>query len=141
MAVDMRGLIPRCLDFIFAYFNQKQQLTTQHRGGGGGGDVGVGAGVSTKKKPSSNESSSSGGGGGSGSASSGSGSGGMNFMCTAQFLEVYQEQVHDLLDSKCPVLKIREDLEKGVYVDGACEEDITDAASAQRLLNKGEKNR
>ena len=64
-----------------------------------------------------------------------------DFVCSAQFLEVYQEQVHDLLDPSCPVLKVRESIEKGVWADGAVEENINDAAAAEALLQRGEKHR
>ena len=56
-------------------------------------------------------------------------------------MAVCQEQVHDLLVENYPVLKVREDLDHGVYVDGASEEGIPDSAAAARLLAKGERHR
>jgi hypothetical protein len=70
---NMRGLIPRCLDFIFTSLSVKQ-----------------------RKKSID--------GRGASKASSLDGLG--DFHCSCQFLEVYQEQVHDLLDPSCPVLKV-----------------------------------
>jgi hypothetical protein len=90
---DARGLVPRCLDYIFAHFQQRVKAR------------------------------------------------GSAFVCSAQFLEVYQEQVHDLLEPACPALKVRESLEKGVWAEGACEENIADAAAAELLLARGEAHR
>jgi len=103
---DGRGLVPRCLDFIFTFFQQRASRAK-----------------------------------GASAASQGKALGAAGFVCSAQFLEVYQEQVHDLLDPACPPKRVREDLERGVYVDGALEEDLFDASEAAELLAKGEKHR
>lgn len=73
---DLRGLIPRCLEFIFTSLSVQQRKKTASSADGG-----------VRSKVSSLD-------------------GLGDFHCSCQFLEVYMEQVHDLLDPNCPVLKV-----------------------------------
>lgn len=59
----------------------------------------------------------------------------------ASFLEIYNEQIIDLLDNSKKNLSLREDLRKGVYVEGLSEEAINDSFEAQELLRKGSRIR
>ncbi|EDV21270.1 uncharacterized protein TRIADDRAFT_30550, partial [Trichoplax adhaerens] len=61
----------------------------------------------------------------------------IEFLCKCSFLEIYNEQIYDLLD----VTSITEDIRKGVYVDGLTERYITNARDAYQELMTGLKNR
>lgn len=56
-------------------------------------------------------------------------------------MEIYNEQIIDLLGSPNSVLNIREDLRKGVYIEGVSEETITQSEEAMEILRKGSKGR
>nr|KAG5695560.1 hypothetical protein BaRGS_033982 [Batillaria attramentaria] len=45
------------------------------------------------------------------------------FLCKCSFLEIYQEQVYDLLDPAAANLLLRENIKKGVFVDGLMEQE------------------
>ena len=47
----------------------------------------------------------------------------------------------DLLSSTCNNLQIREDLQKGVYIEGLMEEGVKNSEDAIDLLRKGARNR
>lgn len=51
--------------------------------------------------------------------------------CT--FLEIYHEQVYDLLDPSTMNLSLRESMKKGVYVDGLAEKVVTSASEAYQV--------
>ena len=55
------------------------------------------------------------------------------FLCKCSFIEIYNEQIYDLLD--------REDIKKGVFVDGAVEKFVTSAVEAYQVLSMGWRNR
>lgn len=59
------------------------------------------------------------------------------------FLEIYNEDVRDLLDvgGEGTKLAIREEAERGVFVAGLREHIVTDADAALALMEKGNKNR
>lgn len=62
--------------------------------------------------------------------------------CT--YLEIYQEQIYDLLADGCDntiPLSIREDQNKGVYVEGLKEVPISSSNEAYNIFLKGEENR
>ena len=46
------------------------------------------------------------------------------FLCKCSFLEVYKEVITDLLNPAATRLQIREDLKRGVYVEGLMEEEV-----------------
>lgn len=67
-----------------------------------------------------------------------------DFLLRCSYIEVYNEALRDLLgssDKSGKAIQLREDPHKGVYVDGASEEIVTDAAGIVALLAKGESAR
>ncbi|KAJ7374652.1 Kinesin-like protein kif15 [Desmophyllum pertusum] len=65
----------------------------------------------------------------------------LEFLCRCSFLEIYNEQIFDLLDPASIGLSLREDIKKGVFVDGLLERDVASARDAYRVLNSGWLNR
>lgn len=65
----------------------------------------------------------------------------VEFLCRCSFLEIYNEQIFDLLDPASTGLSLREDIKKGVFVDGLLERDVASARDAYRVLNSGWLNR
>ena len=63
-----------------------------------------------------------------------------DYLLRVSFLEIYNENIRDLLDPETPTLQLREDPRKGVYVD-AVESIITDYESILELLYVGNKHR
>ncbi|NXH60441.1 KIF15 protein, partial [Rhabdornis inornatus] len=66
---------------------------------------------------------------------------GKSFLCKCSFIEIYNEQIFDLLDSASAGLFVREHIKKGVFVDGAVEQVVSSAAEAYQVLTKGWRNR
>ncbi|KAI6074717.1 Kinesin-like protein KIF15 isoform X1 [Aix galericulata] len=66
---------------------------------------------------------------------------GKSFLCKCSFIEIYNEQIFDLLDSASAVLFLREHIKKGVFVDGAVEQVLSSAAEAYQVLTMGWRNR
>uniref|UniRef100_A0A8C5K885 Kinesin-like protein KIF15 n=1 Tax=Jaculus jaculus TaxID=51337 RepID=A0A8C5K885_JACJA len=66
---------------------------------------------------------------------------GKSFLCKCSFIEVYNEQIYDLLDSASSGLYLREHIKKGVFVVGAVEQVVTSAAEAYQVLSGGWRNR
>lgn len=62
------------------------------------------------------------------------------FLVRASFLEIYNEEVRDLLSDSNQMLQIREDPRRGVFVQSV-EEMATDFESLLRILFHGEKSR
>ena len=48
----------------------------------------------------------------------------VEFLVKSSYLEIYNEQILDLLDPNSMNLSLREDIKKGVYVEGLTEETI-----------------
>nr|XP_023476358.1 kinesin-like protein KIF15 isoform X3 [Equus caballus] len=67
--------------------------------------------------------------------------GGKSFLCKCSFIEIYNEQIYDLLDSASAGLYLREHIKKGVFVVGAVEQVVTSAAEAYQVLSGGWRNR
>lgn len=65
-----------------------------------------------------------------------------SFLVKCSYIEIYNENIFDLLaidtSQQC---FLREDLKKGVYVEGNVEEMVTNAAQALYVYEKGAKNR
>ena len=64
-----------------------------------------------------------------------------DFLLRCSYIEVYNEVLRDLLaapDAKNGAVQVREDAHKRVYVDGATEEIVTDAAGIVSLLARGD---
>ncbi|XP_063160102.1 kinesin-like protein KIF15 [Candoia aspera] len=66
---------------------------------------------------------------------------GKSFLCKCSFIEIYNEQIFDLLDSASSGLFLREHITKGVFVVGAVEKVLTSAAEAFQVLTMGWRNR
>ncbi|XP_073534249.1 kinesin-like protein KIF15 isoform X1 [Phyllobates terribilis] len=66
---------------------------------------------------------------------------GKSFLCKCSFIEIYNEQIFDLLDSASAGLCLREHIKKGVFVVGAVEQVVTSAAEAYQVLATGWRNR
>ncbi|GMG98384.1 hypothetical protein Nepgr_000224 [Nepenthes gracilis] len=65
----------------------------------------------------------------------------LRFTCKCSFLEIYNEQILDLLNPSSVNLQIREDLKKGVYVEGLTESEVTCAREVLQQLIQGSANR
>ncbi|KAM9308217.1 kinesin-like protein KIF15 [Gastrophryne carolinensis] len=66
---------------------------------------------------------------------------GKSFLCKCSFIEIYNEQIFDLLDAASPGLFLREHIKKGVFVVGAVEQVVSSAAEAYQVLSTGWRNR
>ncbi|XP_053324225.1 kinesin-like protein KIF15 isoform X2 [Spea bombifrons] len=66
---------------------------------------------------------------------------GKSFLCKCAFIEIYNEQIFDLLDPASAGLLLREHIKKGVFVVGAVEQVVTSAAEAYQVLSMGWRNR
>ena len=64
-----------------------------------------------------------------------------NFLIKISYLEVYNEQVNDLLDTSKTNLEIRERPDKGIYVEKLSEITVENEQKAYELLAVGESNR
>ncbi|OIW14678.1 hypothetical protein TanjilG_33020 [Lupinus angustifolius] len=65
----------------------------------------------------------------------------LNYHCHCSFLEIYNEQITDLLNPNQKNLQIREDVKSGVYVENLTEENVATMKDVTRLLIKGLSNR
>lgn len=67
---------------------------------------------------------------------------GEEYSIIISFIEVYNEQVYDLLDQTGKILSLREDQDKGVVVvAGVTEKNVTNYDEVMNLLSHGNKNR
>eukprot|EP00752_Nemacystus_decipiens_P014181 g12611.t1 len=62
------------------------------------------------------------------------------FLMRVSFLEIYQEEIRDLLNPENTNMQVREDPRKGVYID-AHEETVGDYETVLKILKMGEKHR
>ncbi|KAK3821880.1 MAG: hypothetical protein J3Q66DRAFT_334558 [Benniella sp.] len=65
----------------------------------------------------------------------------VKYLCRASYIEIYNEMIYDLLDRSTSARATREDIKRGVYVDGATEETIHSPEDAYRLFEQGAANR
>ncbi|VFQ74892.1 unnamed protein product [Cuscuta campestris] len=65
----------------------------------------------------------------------------LKFSCKCSFLEIYNEQITDLLEPSSPNLHLREDSKKGVYVENLTEVSVTCVDDVLRFLLQGASNR
>ncbi|XP_042515728.1 kinesin-like protein KIN-12B isoform X2 [Macadamia integrifolia] len=65
----------------------------------------------------------------------------LKYQCQCSFLEIYNEQITDLLDPSQGNLQIREDVKTGVYVENLTEEFVCTMEDVKQLLIKGLSNR
>nr|XP_043608952.1 kinesin-like protein KIN-12B [Erigeron canadensis] len=63
------------------------------------------------------------------------------YQCRCSFLEIYNEQITDLLNPSQRNLHLREDTKTGVYVENLTEETICNMKDVTQLLKKGLSNR
>ncbi|KRX94445.1 Kinesin-like protein KIF15, partial [Trichinella pseudospiralis] len=62
-------------------------------------------------------------------------------LCKCSFVEMYNEQLYDLLDATTSKLALRESVKLGVFVEGLSEVTVCSAADAYKVLRKGCFNR
>ncbi|KAJ8766501.1 hypothetical protein K2173_022560 [Erythroxylum novogranatense] len=65
----------------------------------------------------------------------------LKFSCKCSFLEIYNEQITDLLEPSSTNLQLREDMKKGVYVENLTEYNVTTVDDVTKLLLQGAANR
>ncbi|KAF5194421.1 Kinesin, partial [Thalictrum thalictroides] len=65
----------------------------------------------------------------------------LQYQCRCSFLEIYNEQITDLLDPAQRNLLIREDVKSGVYVENLTEELVCTMEDVTQILIKGFSNR
>ncbi|XP_014508802.1 kinesin-like protein KIN-12D [Vigna radiata var. radiata] len=65
----------------------------------------------------------------------------LKYNCKCSFLEIYNEQITDLLDPSSTNLLLREDVKKGVYVENLSEFEVQSVSDIIRLLIQGSANR
>nr|GEU36893.1 kinesin-like protein KIN-12D [Tanacetum cinerariifolium] len=63
------------------------------------------------------------------------------YTCKCSFLEIYNEQIADLLDPSSTNLQLREDVKKGVYVENLTEFEVHTVGDILKLLSQGSANR
>ncbi|KAJ0441240.1 putative plus-end-directed kinesin ATPase [Helianthus annuus] len=65
----------------------------------------------------------------------------LEYNCKCSFLEIYNEQITDLLDPSSTNLQLREDVKKGVYVENLTEYEVHCVGDILKLLSQGSANR
>ncbi|KAE8789277.1 Abhydrolase domain-containing protein 4 [Hordeum vulgare] len=65
----------------------------------------------------------------------------LKYNCKCSFLEIYNEQITDLLDSSSTKLQLREDTRVGVYVENLTKREVTCVSDIITLLMQGSVNR
>ncbi|XP_020534921.1 kinesin-like protein KIN-12D isoform X2 [Jatropha curcas] len=65
----------------------------------------------------------------------------LKYNCKCSFLEIYNEQITDLLDPSSSNLLLREDVKKGVYVENLSEFEVQTVSDILKLLTQGSLNR
>lgn len=63
------------------------------------------------------------------------------FLVHASFLEIYNENVFDLLSNNREKLKLKQDPQKGVFVEGLKKEKCSSLEDMRRVMSQGNKNR
>ncbi|KAL4437881.1 hypothetical protein ABPG74_001052 [Tetrahymena malaccensis] len=67
--------------------------------------------------------------------------GNVEYLVKCSYLEIYNEQIMDLLSNTQSNLMVREDLKKGVYIEGLTEEIAKNSEETIQLLLRGMRNR
>ncbi|KAF8017774.1 hypothetical protein BT93_H2848 [Corymbia citriodora subsp. variegata] len=65
----------------------------------------------------------------------------LTYSCKCSFLEIYNEQITDLLEPSSTNLQLREDMNKGVYVENLKEYKVGTVRDIVKLLSQGAANR
>jgi len=60
---------------------------------------------------------------------------------SVSFIQIYLESIQDLLEPKNKEIRIREDSERGVYLDGVRKDKVNSTEDCKNLFHLGEKNR
>lgn len=63
------------------------------------------------------------------------------FLIKSSFIEIYNESIIDLLNPSSHSLMLREDIQKGVYVEGVMEEVLVSLDDAIKVVQRGSRNR
>ena len=58
----------------------------------------------------------------------------VEFLCRCSFLEIYNEQIYDLLDAASTGLQLRENMKRGVFVEGLIERSVASACEAYQVM-------
>jgi hypothetical protein len=61
----------------------------------------------------------------------------VDFLVTVSFLEIYNEEIKDLLNPSSKQMKIRENKDKGIYVEDLCEVVVKDGKTVLDLIAQG----
>mmetsp|Transcript_28681 Transcript_28681/g.66536 ORF Transcript_28681/g.66536 Transcript_28681/m.66536 type:complete len:1431 (-) Transcript_28681:69-4361(-) len=61
----------------------------------------------------------------------------VSYLCCCSFLEIYKEQIVDLLDPSSTNLQVREDVNRGIYVERLTEQTVSSLTEAFQVLWKG----
>lgn len=92
---ESKGIIPQLNDDLWTRLIAKREALLEEKNGI------VSNGTSSKQHPTSNTTA--------------------KFMVTVSFLEVYNEDIKDLLNPSEKKLKIHESPDQGIFVEGLCE--------------------
>ncbi|XP_010525678.1 PREDICTED: kinesin-like protein KIN-12D [Tarenaya hassleriana] len=65
----------------------------------------------------------------------------LKYNCKCSFLEIYNEQITDLLDPCSTNLQLREDIKEGVYVENLTEYEVQSVQGILKLISQGSLNR
>ncbi|KAI4984891.1 hypothetical protein ZWY2020_017521 [Hordeum vulgare] len=65
----------------------------------------------------------------------------LSFTCKCSFLEIYNEQILDLLNPNATNLQLREDVKRGMHVENLTEHEVSNAREALQQLIEGAANR
>ncbi|KAJ2156307.1 Kinesin-like protein kif15 [Coemansia sp. RSA 552] len=65
----------------------------------------------------------------------------VKYLCRASYIEIYNETIYDLLDPMTRVCAMREDIKRGVFIDGVTEETVQDPNDAYGVFVRGMTNR
>ncbi|KAJ2801338.1 hypothetical protein H4R21_002826, partial [Coemansia helicoidea] len=65
----------------------------------------------------------------------------VKYLCRASYIEIYNETIYDLLDPITRTCAMREDIKRGVFIDGVTEETVQDPTEAYDVFVRGATNR
>ncbi|KAJ2285349.1 hypothetical protein IWW55_007284, partial [Coemansia sp. RSA 2706] len=65
----------------------------------------------------------------------------VKYLCRASYIEIYNETIYDLLDPLTRTCAMREDIKRGVFIDGVTEETVQDPNEAYDVFVRGTTNR
>ncbi|KAJ2718248.1 Kinesin-like protein kif15 [Coemansia sp. Benny D115] len=65
----------------------------------------------------------------------------IKYLCKASYIEIYNETIYDLLDPLMRTCAVREDIKRGIFVDGVSEETVQDPTEAYDVFMRGAHSR